>query len=337
MSQQTYSESAGYKPRQFDDSKKESKKKADNSSKTVAPATANVDSEITVTIPFAVLDKAGSAVGGLTSKEVSVFVDDIEVPVSTFEQDKEPVNVILMLDTSPSATLRLQQIQEQAKNFVKALPSETKVMVIDFNAQLKVRSQPTTDRAKTEAAISKIQMAAGTSIYNAIRTVYEKVLPTVSGRKIIVLTTDGVDTTSEKSTWTNSLTEIEKEDVTIYPMYVDTFSDQERLRKSSQDRLNRAFGGLSINSPTLPLSPGSSEAEYKNGLVYLQDLANASGGRVFRNDKLDIATKSILDELANRYYITVKVPRKNAGSRTIRVRINRPSLRVLARGSFVEK
>ena len=53
-------------------------------------------------------------------------------------------------------------------------------------------------------------------------------------------------------------------------------------------------------------------------------------------EKLADGTKSLLGELANRYYVTITVPRKNIGSRPVRVRVNRPSLAVFARGSFFD-
>ena len=150
--------------------------------------------------------------------------------------------------------------------------------------------------------------------------------------------TDGVDTTSQKSTFARSLAEVEKEDVTIYPVYFDTFNDPRNPgNRRADDWITQILrNNPMLGSPRMPL-PGSSETEYKKGLIYLQDLANASGGRVFSSEKLEAGTKSLLGEFENRYYITVKVPRRNAGSRTLRVRVNRPSVAVFARGSFVEK
>ena len=333
----TYSESTDYKPRQSSESKKERKNKADD--KNQSPPTPTVGSDVSVTIPFAVLDRAGSAIGGLTRQEVSVFVDGIEVPISTFEQGKEPITVILMMDSSPSAAFRAERMEEQARKFINALPAEIKVMVVDFNTTLNVRSQPTTDRVQTQAAISKkIKAGDGTSIYGAIQVLYEKVLPSVAGHKVVVLMTDGVDTTSRKTTFAKSLTEVEKEDVTIYPIYVDTYKDPRNIGNlRADDLLAQILRNSNVLGPSGLRIPGSSEAEYKKGLIYLQDLANASGGRVFSSEKLEDGTKSLLSEFANRYYVTVKVPRKNSGSRTLRIRINRPSLAVFARGSFVEK
>lgn len=333
MAQNTYSESSAYKPRESNKPEKDRKKKSDDKNQTVIQPTANADGDVTVTIPVAVLDRSGSAIGGLTRQDVSVFIDDIEVPIAAFEQDKEPLNVILIMDSSPSAALRFEKMQEQARKFVKALPTNTKVMVVDFNIEMNVRSQPTVNRADSLSAISKIKIGDGTSIYSALHFLYEKLLPQIPGRKVIVLMTDGVDTTSKKSTFAKSLTEVEKEDVTIYPIYFDTFQDRSR----ALNRQNDWIAQILQNSNMHMTGSSSSDAEYKRGLLYLQDLASASGGRLFSSEKLEDGTKSLLGELANRYYVTVTIPRKNSGSHAVRVRVNRPSVAVFARGSFVEK
>jgi len=335
ISQATYSESTAYRPREFSDSKKERKKETKTKAENGLGA---VENEVTVTIPVAVLNQSGLAIGGLTRHEVSVFVDDVELPISAFEQYIEPLNLILMLDSSPSPALPIEKIREQAVKLVKALPTDTKVMVIDFNVQINVLSQLTTNRAETLASISKIETGDSTSIYAAIRTLYEKILPPIAGRKVVVLISDGVDWSSEKSTFANSLREVEKEDVTIYSIYDGTRTVYVDPPDKPHDPITLLLRNRDVGTRDWPSTRGASETDHKKGFDYLKDLASASGGRVLSSEKMETGgIKSLLSEFANRYYIIVKVPRKNAGSRTIRVRVNRPSLRVLARGSFVEK
>jgi len=340
--QTTYSESAEYKPRVVATPKKGRKKKSDEKDKAATVPISNITSDkivagdITVTIPVSVLDRSGAAVGGVRNDEVSVFVDGVEVPVVGFEQDKEPVTMVLILDSSPSAAMRFKTMQEQASKLVGALPSNMKVMVVDFNVRLDVLSQPTTNRTEILAAIANAKMGDGTSIYSAVRFMFEKILPQVPGRKVVVMMTDGVDTTSKNSTFERSLAEVEKDAVTIYPIYFDTKNDHSRLGNRTDDWIVQLLRQNGMLNTGVNL-PGSSEEEYKKGLFYLNDLAGASGGRLFSSEKLDAGTRSLLGELANRYYVTITVPRKNLGSRPVRVRVNRPNLAVFARGSFVEK
>ncbi|PYT01092.1 MAG: hypothetical protein DMF63_05375 [Acidobacteria bacterium] len=339
--QTNYSESAEYKPRPIATPKKDRKKKSDEKDKAVTVAVTNVapvSGDITVTIPVAVLDRTGSALAGIKKEELSVFVDGAEVPVVGFEQDKEPVTMVLVLDSSPSTGQRFRTMQEQASKLVGALPLNMRVMVVDFNVKLNVHMQPTTNRADALAAIPKVAFGDGTSIYSAVQFMWEKILSQVPGRKVVVMMTDGVDTTSRNSNFARSLMEVEKEGVTIYPVYFDTKNDDHTRPGNNRpdDWILQALRQNGVFTPGLARLPGSSESEYKTGLAYLNDLTSASGGRMFSSEKLADGTKSLLEELANRYYVTITVPRKNIGSRPVRVRVNRPSLAVFARGSFLD-
>ena len=329
LAQGDYSESTPYKPREVDkaDKKKKSEKKTD------AALAVIVGGNQTLTIPVSVFDRSGRFISGLTQEDVSIFVDGAEVPVVKFEKSAEPVSVILILDSSPSAAVRFKTMQEQAWKFVQALPSEVKVMVVDFNSMLNVRSKLTGSRAETQEAIAKAKMGGGTSLYSAIRTMYEKVLPQVPGRNVIVLMTDGVDTTSQNSTFAKSLSTVETADVSIYPIYYDTFADRAKTRSIGQNNLPIDWVGLFSRLPVT----GSAEAEYKRGLVYINDLAAASGGRIFSSEKLEAGTKSLVEELSSKYYATIVVPKTGAASRPVRVRVRRSNLAVFARGSFIDR
>jgi VWFA-related protein len=342
-----YSESAEYRPRPVatPTPKKENKKKppvSDKISTSVPPPTdkmeiSPVSGDITVTIPVSVLDRTGAAVAGVQKEEVSVFVDGAEVPIASFEQNHEPVTMVLVVDSSPSTAFTSKTMQKEAEKLLSSLPADMKVMVVDFNSQLNVRSQPTTHRPDTLKALKKVEVGEGTSIYSAIHLMYEKVLEDVPGKKVVVLMTDGVDTTSQKSDFARSLVEVEKDAVSIYPVYFDTFNEAMQQRgRPANDWLDVILGpqrrGMLINQGTA----GATRAEYTTGLLYLHDLAAASGGRMFSSEKLSDGTKSLLDELANRYYLTISVPRKNIGRRSVRVRVKRPGLAIFTRGSFID-
>jgi VWFA-related protein len=340
--QTNYSESAAYKPRPIAIPKKDRKKKTDEKDKAATVPVSNVardvnaSGSITVTIPVSVLDRTGWAVGGIKKEEFSVFVDGTEVPIVAFEQDKEPPTMALVMDSSPSTALKFQTMQEHVTKLIGALPSDMKVMVVDFNIKLNVHTQPTTNRSEALAAISNVKFGDGTSIYSAMQFMWDKILSQVPGRKVVVLMTDGVDTTSQNSNFAKSLMAVEKEDVTIYPIYFDTKNDHARRMIGTDDWVLQTLRRNGVFSPGIPSTPGSSETEYQKGLTYLDDLAATSGGRIFSSEKLGDGTKSLLGELANRYYVTITVPRKNIGSRPLRVRVNRPSLAVFARGSFFD-
>ena len=356
LGQTGFSESRPYKPRVdvSDKSDKSDKKKKSNKNKDSAPITPTpaptstpapvpivVPLDEDVIVPISVFDKSGTFVGGITKEDVAIYVDGTEIPVAGFTQEKEPPTVILVIDSSPSAQFGIEEIRKQAWTLVETLPPNAKVIVMEFNVSLRVLSQASASRAETKAALAKTQVGDGTSLYSTIATLCRDVVARVPGRKVIALLTDGVDTTSKTFTFASSLYEVEKQNVPIYPFYLDTQKDYGRrmikgARRTQMDDMIRVIlGANNLPSQSGPL--GSADADYKKGLEYLDDLSVASGGRMFKSDQFENATKSFVSELSSRYYATIRVQKNGTGSREIRVRVSRPELTVYARGSFIDQ
>ena len=320
VAQTSFSESQPYKP------------KAKSKASTTPSAATSRD----FVIPFSVLDKNGMPVTDLTRDQVMVLVDRVEAEVTAFETPRELPNIVLLLDMSPSTALRVEKIKEQARDFVNALPAGARVLVAQFNSTLNIPTQLTEDRNEILEGIKKAQFGDGTSLYSTIETMAEKVLPLVPGKKVVVIFSDGVDTTSKKGGEARSLRALEKSAVPFYAVLHDTSTDR---------KPGASLGNRGILGNHWPLPPGligqgtrgSSREEYERGREYLDDLGLATGGRVLNGEKFDEAIKSFVVELSSIYYVTISVPRNGSlASRPVRVRINRRDLNVMAKGSFVE-
>lgn len=332
LAQTGFSESKSYKPRDV------AKIDADKNTTLVTPPLQDV------AIPVSVVDAKGIPVTDLAQSNFTVFVDGVEAKVTGFNKAAEFPNVILLLDMSPSAHRRIETIRDQAAAFVEDLPAGAKVMVADFNSQMNIRTQLTADRKSILDGIDGTKVGDGTSLYSAIHTLFEKVIPTIPGRKVVVLFTDGVDTTSTKSSAARSLHEVEKRDVSIYTVFHDTLKDFPQPGASIGPLGGRPRSGRPSGFPLPPgvligrgRTPGSYEKEYEAGRNYLADLASSTGGRVVETDKFQTTIQPLVAELSARYTVTVSVPANgSAASRPLKVRVNRGDLNVVARGSFIE-
>jgi VWFA-related protein len=206
-------------------------------------------------------------------------------------------------------------------------------MVIEFAASVHILTEPTNDREEIYRAIRKTGFGDGTSLYEAVHVTIAKRLNGIEGRKAVVLFTDGVDTTSRKATYDNTLDEAEESDALIFPVYYNTLMDM------------RAPQGGNIGFPPtimgLPQINRSAAADYALGKKYLDDLAAYTGGRVFRPEStpggLTRAFEGIAEELRRQYNIGF-IPREEgkAGQRKqIKVRVSLPNLIVRARDSYI--
>jgi len=305
-----------------------------------------------VTIPVSVMDRDGRYVPNLNKEDFRLWEDGVEQQVAFFSSVDKPFSVVLMIDTSGSTRFRLEDIQDAAINFVRQLRPDDKVMVVSFNDDIRILADFTSDRAKLQRAIQHAETGDGTRLYDAVDMVINQQLSRVSGRKAIVLFTDGVDTTSRRANYQSNVTDSEELDALIYPVQYDTFSDISSGVPTfpggrQDDVLIQILGGIFGGGRSGrrggrggPTAPGTSRSDYDIANRYLRDLAQNTGGRGYQADSmqnLSQAFANVAEELRRQYSIGY-YPRRSAQAgqrRQIRVRANQPNLAVKARDSYI--
>ena len=282
-----------------------------------------------ITIPVSVFDRNGLYIPNLEKENFKIFEDGKEQPIEYFSTTENPFTVVLLLDTSPSTAFKIEEIQDAAIAFVNQLKPQDSVMVIEFDQNIHVLTEATLDRVKIQKAIRKADFGGGTSLYDAVDYSLRKRLSKITGRKAIVLFTDGVDTTSYKTNYDSSVREAEEADSVIFPIYYNTFFDNQQRN-----------GGIFSPFPQIN-SRGTSSQDYAVGRQYLKDLAESTGGRVFNAENspggLTRTFESIAEELRRQYsigYIPTEIG-QTGQKKAIKVRVNRPNLIIRARDSYI--
>jgi Ca-activated chloride channel family protein len=288
-----------------------------------------------ITIPVSVFDRNGLYIPGLRQEDFKIYENGKEQEIAYFGTTDKPFTVVLLIDTSPSTAYKIEEIHQAAIAFVDQLKPQDSVMVIEFNGSVKVRTEPTNDRTAIYKAIRKSNFGDGTSLYDAVDFALKKRLGKIEGRKAIVLFTDGVDTTSHHASYDTTVDEAEEADSLIFPIYFNTFFDNNGSGGGIPNINGGGWGGTIFNQR------GMSAADYQRGRQYLNDLAAYTGGRVFRPENtpggLTAAFEGIAEELRRQYSIGY-VPRDEgkAGQRKdIKVRVSRPNVVVRARDSYI--
>src|ERR1041385_8133288 len=178
-----------------------------------------------VTLPVSVMDRDGRYVPNLRKEDFRLWEDGTEQQVAFFSSVDKPFSVVLMIDTSGSTRFRLEDIQDAAIAFTNQLRPDDRVMIVSFDDQVHVLSEFTSDRNRLRDAIRRTRTGDGTKLYDAVDMVMNQRLNTVSGRKAIVLFTDGVDTTSNHASYATNVRDAEELDALIYPVQYDTYAD----------------------------------------------------------------------------------------------------------------
>jgi Ca-activated chloride channel homolog len=281
-----------------------------------------------ISIPVSVMDRDGKYIPNLRKEDFRVWEDGTEQQVAYFGSTEIPFTVVLMIDTSGSTRSKLQEIQNAAIAFVEQLRADDRVIIVSFSDKIKVHSRATSDRNVLRAAIRETEMGGGTRLFDAVDQVVNKDLKRIEGRKAIVLFTDGVDTTSKRARYYNTVRDIEESGALVYPVKYDTYSD-----------LGIQDSGGAVGQTGTIRRLGTSRAEYERGDRYLHDLARVSGARVYDagQHNLDDAFHRVAEELRRQYsvgYYPKSIPQ--AGDRrNIKVRVNQPALVVRTRDSYI--
>jgi Ca-activated chloride channel homolog len=283
-----------------------------------------------ITIPVSVFDRNGLYIPNLRQQDFKIFEDGVEQEIAYFGTSDKPFTVVLLIDTSPSTTYKIDEIRSAAIAFVDQLLPHDRLIVIEFDGNVNVLTEVTNDRQRIYKAIRKADFGYGTSLYDAVDFSLRRRLNSIEGRKAVVLFTDGVDTTSRRASYDSTLDLAEESDAMIFPIYYNTFFETART-----------LGGGWPLPGTRNRGMGTSAEEYALGKRYLDELAGYTGGRVFRPeatpDGLTTAFEGIAEELRRQYNIGY-VPR-DAGTpgqrKQIKVRVNRPNLVLRARDSYI--
>jgi Ca-activated chloride channel family protein len=305
-----------------------------------------------VTLPVSVTDRDGRFIPNLRKEDFRLWEDGVEQKVAFFASVDKPFSVVLMIDTSGSTRFKIDEIQDAATTFVNQLRPDDQVMVVSFDDDVRILTEFTGDRGRMRDAIRRTRTGDGTKLYDAVDLVINQRLNRVSGRKAVVLFTDGVDTTSRSGTYASNVRDAEEVDALIYPVQYDTYSDVNsggstwpgaRRPSSPAEILIQILGGIRIGGGG-PRGGGggvgSSRHDYEQADRYLGDLAQKTGARRFQADttsNLSYAFANIAEELRRQYslgFYPTKPPQQGQ-RRQVRVRVNQPNLAVRTRDSYI--
>ena len=302
-----------------------------NSNDADPPDVVRVDTTL-VNIPFTVMNRQGRYVPNLRLENFHVYEDGVEQRIAYFAEVEKPLVVALLLDTSASTRYRLEDIKAAAMAFIDQLRPDDRVMVISFNDWVDVLAEPTSDHQVLREAVLRAKSGNSTHLYDAVNFVLNQRLNRISGRKAVVLLTDGVDYVSLESR-TSNLHAAEETDATICSVQYDTFFDQTDIT---------LFGGEVRKKTSRLYPPGLGQEDYQRATTYLTDLAAKSGGEFYHAADLQNIRRAfarIAEQLRSQYslgyYPANSTPEEQ--QRTIRVQVDRHNLVVRARRSYIYK
>ena len=161
------------------------------------PETVKVNVRL-VNVFATVVDESGAPVAGLKKEDFQVLEDGEPQAVAVFDRESElPLSIVLAVDTSLSTRKDLKLELESARRFVHSMLRLVDALSLyEFKETVRELVPFTSDLARIDRGIDRMQPSFGTALYDALY-LGSQALETRQGRKVMVVITDGGDTTSK--------------------------------------------------------------------------------------------------------------------------------------------
>ncbi len=278
-----------------------------------------------VNVLATVRDKQGKIIRDLVQADFSVLENGRQQTIRYFSRESDlPLTLGLLVDTSMSQQRVLDAERGASFRFLDQVLRETKdhVFLLQFDMAIMMRQQLTSSHKDLNAALALVdtparqdlqhQYGGGTLLYDAIIKASKDVMKAQSGRKALIVLTDGVDTGSE-ATLADAVEASQLADTLVYSIL---FSDATYY--------------------SVPFLGGMGGA---NGRAVLQRLSRETGGGFFEVSKkrtIEQIFAELEEELRTQYslgYVS-DVPVRISEFRKLQVAVDKKGLGVQARTKY---
>ncbi len=267
-----------------------------------------------VTVPATVVDDRGRAVAQLKLEDFELRVDGQQKPISDLHFSDSPVRIALLFDNSMSLSAGREFEKHAAVKFFRRVMRPTDQAAIFSIYTYPVLAQPLT--SDVQALVRTIEgfgkpEDGTTSLFDTVAEAAAYLRP-YQGRKVIVIVSDGADTTSNLD-FDTTLQRAQAADCQIYSVQTGQAEGNANLYDLAAQRRLQSF------------------AEQTGGALYVPK----------GTSDIDAAFTQIATDLAQQYILSYypSDDPKDGLFRAISVRVSsRPNLRVRARrGYYAQK
>jgi Ca-activated chloride channel family protein len=255
-----------------------------------------------------VTDKDRRLVPDLVQDDFEVYDNGKLQTLTNFYNEPTPITAVVMLDTSGSMTLALDLVKQAAEQFVIRMLPEDKAKVGAFNDKIETHPSTFTDNRDQLIRLLKDELDFGypTRLFDAVDFGIEE-LREVTGRKVVLVFTDGEDTASRLGSG-DVLDRARAEEVMVYSIGLENeYFDGQQRRRTSPDR-------------------------------GLRKLSEETGGGFFvlkKKDELGATFTRVAQELHSQYVLGFTPETLDGKVHKLEVRVKRPGTTARARKSYI--
>jgi Ca-activated chloride channel homolog len=234
----------------------------------------------------------GSAVPGLRREDFRIYEDGVAQPIAYFDASTAPASVALVIDASPSVLRDSDEMKQAADALISALAPLDQAAVVDFSAHTYLQLPFSDVREQARRAVARVDVrelfgdVGGSNIYEAVYLAAKELFPGRTGRKAILLLTDGQDSglgltydpasaapqpgkPADKLTFDDVARTLAAQDIQLFAVSTET-----RPKVMTQEWLEE-------HDVATLLSPNARVLEIPAYTLYLAELVRRAGGQLY--------------------------------------------------------
>jgi VWFA-related protein len=260
-----------------------------------------------VNVVFSATDKNGKVVSGLKPEDFMISEDRKPQTIDYFNDWTKgsdiPLTVALLIDTSGSVKSKLDYEKRTAAEFFRNILRKNKdlALIIQFDSDVNLVQDFTQDPDRLTAALDSIRAGNSTALYDAIYLAVEEKLKQETGRKVIIIITDGTDTSSKIK---------EKEAIEV------------------AQRNDTLIYGIGVR--------GTEMVSFDVLKRFAQDTGGSFYSPGFRLEEIRAAFRAIGEDLQGQYSLAYRStnPQRDGAFRRIELRCKTPGINIRARKGY---
>ncbi|HTU35520.1 MAG TPA: VWA domain-containing protein [Candidatus Acidoferrum sp.] len=244
-----------------------------------------------VAVTCMVSTQSGLPVPGLKRADFRVYDNGVAQQIAYFDASTQPANVAIVIDASPSVLHDADEMKQAADALINALAPLDQAAIVDFAFHTYLQLPFTDVRELMRRAVTRVSVqelfgdTGGSNIYEAVYLTALELFRGRTGRKAIVLLTDGQDsgmgltldpesehprpTDPNKLTWDDLVQLLASEDIQVFAV-----STQNRPRIMSAQWLD------DHRDKTL-ISPNALTVGVPAYTAFLAEVVRQAGGQLY--------------------------------------------------------
>ncbi|MGH9340437.1 MAG: VWA domain-containing protein [Acidobacteriota bacterium] len=198
-----------------------------------------------IQVSFLVRDFQGNFIRNLSANDFVIVENGRQLPIMALREQEVPISAVVMVDTSYSLSHFLDNAVKTAVDFFKGLDKERSAFVL-FSESPRVVLDWKDQTVDVSAALHNVEPDGKTALHDSVIWVAQNMFDQQSGKKAIILLTDGIDTVSQSSFKTMMATARDA-GVALYPIiytneYIQNYREGlEGRRKRPNSNISRDF------------------------------------------------------------------------------------------------